>query len=100
MKKTLSLCLALLLIFSMTCSAFASEPHEITQEELMEAIENGTATVVTEARDIDSFTDEEIAKDPNLQRLFSELAAMPLSVNEYRENGQVYTATVLSLIHI
>lgn len=94
MKKTLSFCLTLLLVFSMTCSAFASEPHEITQEELMEAIENGTATVVTEARNIESFTDEEIAKDPNLQRLFSELAAMPLSVNEYRENGQVYTATV------
>ena len=40
MKKLISLMLAVVMAFSITCTAFASEPPELTEEELFRQIAN------------------------------------------------------------
>lgn len=95
-KKLLSVVCVLTLTLSMVSPAFAYASHEITEDELLAAIADGTATVTMESRTLNSYTDEEIEASPNLQMLFSNIGCIPYSEETFRDNGEVYTATVQS----
>lgn len=98
MKKIVAIALTLIMCLTMSVPALASENEAaptITEEEVLAAIENGTATITTEVRDVSSYTAEEISADAGLQELF---ANMPnpnaRTAHQFRAVGQVYTTTI------
>lgn len=97
MKKLVSLMLAVVMAFSITCTAFASEPPELTEEELFRQIANNTATVTHEVRPLNSYTQEEIEQNPDLQQIFDKInQAEPYTTNTNSAYGEIYTTTIVT----
>lgn len=97
MKKLISLMLAVVMAFSITCTAFASEPPELTEEELFRQIANNTATVTHEVRPLASYTQEEIEQNPDLQEIFDKInQAEPYSIRSDYAYGELYTTTIVT----
>lgn len=93
-KKICALFLALAMCLSLSVPAFASE-SSISEEDFLNAIENGTATIISESRDISTFTDAEINADPGLSELFAKInRPTTYDFNEYRGTGTLYRTTV------
>lgn len=96
MKKRISaLFLALVMCLSLSIPVFASDSL-ISEEDFRNAIENGTATIISESRDISTFTDAEINADPGLAELFASInQATPYTFHQYRGQGKLYRTTVI-----
>lgn len=88
--------LSIIMTFSLSVPAFAAKSDAITEEDVLAAISNGTATVTTEARPLSSFTDEEIDSDAGLQEIFNALASIPSANSSHSSviTGKVYQSTV------
>lgn len=93
MKKTVSLLLSLILMFALAVPALAID-DVVTTADIERAIANGEATAVNEIRDIDSFTQEEIAADEALQYIFENGGISTYSSNTNSRDGRVYSTTV------
>lgn len=94
-KKLISFMLIAIMIFSISCISFASEPPKLTEEEVWEQIANNTATVTHEVRSLDSYTQEEIEQSPDLQQIFNEINEdSSRSINYQTAYGKIYTTTV------
>lgn len=97
MKKLTSLIIAIIMAFAIPCTAFASEPPKLTEEELMKQIADNKATVTHEVRLLSSYTQEEIEQSPDLQKLFYELhEAEPYTIHPASVDGKLYTTTVVT----
>lgn len=89
--------IAIIMVLAIPCTAFASEPPELTEEELFRQIVNNTATVTHEVRPLSSYTQEEIEQSPDLQQIFNELhEAEPYSMNTKSICGDLYTTTIVT----
>lgn len=98
LKKLLSLFLSFVFCLTFCVPAFATNPDSkpsITEEEFLEAIENGTATITSEVRDASTYTATEINSDPGLAELFSNISnGKTRTINETTKLGSMYTTTV------
>lgn len=96
-RRILSAVLVLLFVISMSTTAYASEGKKLTEEEVMAQIANNTATVTHEVRPLQSYTQEEISKNPDLQKIFNEVnTPEPYSIHVNTASGKVYTTTVVT----
>ena len=92
MKKIVSLLLSLILIFALAVPALATD-NVVTTTDIERAIANGEATAVNEIRDIDSFTQEEIAADEALQYIFENGGISAYGSNTNSREGKVTKST-------
>ena len=95
MKRIISFLLAVITAFAIPCVAFAEESSNLTEEELWEQVANNTATVTHEVRSVDSFTQEEIAQNSDLQQIFGEINnSVSRTTHDPYLYGQIYTTTI------
>lgn len=95
MKKIISFLLAVITAFAIPGAAFAEDSSKLTEEELWEQVTNNTATVTHEVRSLDSFTQEEIEQNPDLQQIFNEINNGKVRTkNAGTTYGKLYTTTV------
>ena len=99
LKKRISAFLlagAMMLMLAMEASAF-DYADTITEKEVLDQINNGSAVVENEVRDVYSYTQEEIESDGGLTNLFAQLDGMSTrSVNTGSKQGSIYTTTVIT----
>lgn len=93
-KRLLAIALSSVMMLTMSVPAFAAETSAITEEEVLAAIANGTASVTMEQRPLLSYTEEEIASDAGLQEIFDNLGPVTYSTTESTLQGSVYRSTV------
>jgi hypothetical protein len=97
MKKLISLMLTIIMVFSISCTAFAAETPKLTEEELWEQVANNAATVTNEVRPVSSFTQEEIEQSPDLQQIFNEIYKdVSRTIHNKTALGNLYTTTIVT----
>ena len=107
MKKNIAKLLVMCIcIGSINTAAFGAQPvlanevsanKEITEEEVLKEIAEGTAKVTNEVVDISSVTEEMIMEDVGLRNHMEKLAhAVPYAVNSASNTGSIHTTTVES----
>ena len=96
MKKIATSLLSVIMVFTLAVPAFAMDKPEITEDEVLTAISNGTAEVVMEAIPISSYTEEDINADEGLKELFDNIASLPSTTSSHSStiSGTVYQSTV------
>lgn len=94
MRRVLALFLSITMLASLSVPALAASPNSITEEEVLEAMANGTAIVTMEERELSSYTAEEIAQDEGLQNIFNSLGPITRSTYDRVAVGVLYTTTV------
>lgn len=98
MKKFRILICMLLCLTVSTQIVFAkdlNQSHKITEEEVLQEIENGSAKVTNEVRDISSFTSSEIMEDQGLRELLDEISKpVPYATHTENMTGSIYSTTV------
>jgi hypothetical protein len=102
-KKVISLVMALVMCMTLSIQVLAvnSDPtNSISEEDVISAIEDGSAVVTTEVRDASTYSSKEVYEDAGLQELFSKVGNSARNIlrsnlaHSYRAVGNVYTTTV------